>query len=1424
MERPLKDLMGTESPSKNATLGFLEWGGEMGRRIRGFDWSNTPIGAPETWPPALRTTVRILLANRFPMLLWWGPDYICIYNDAYVPILGRKHPGGLGHPVREVWSEIWDILKPLIDTPFNGGPPTWSEDIELQLNRSGFTEETHFMIAYSPVPDETTLGGIGGVLATVHESTEKVLGQRRVSILHDLATSTADAKTAEEACETAALTLGRFAKDIPFALLYLIDDSGRQARLAASCGVAVDTDLSPVVVGFDDTARWPMFRVQDTGRMEAVDNLSARFDKVPGGPWPDPPDNAVILPIRAGLRHHFAGYLVAGLSSRLRFDDEYNNFLDLATSQIGTAIANAKAYEEERKRAEALAEIDRAKTLFFSNVSHEFRTPITLLLGPLEDALSNGHELSGVLREQLEVAHRNSLRLLRLVNSLLDFSRLEAGRVNAVYEPTDLSVVTADLASSFRSATDRAGLMLTVDCSPLREPVYVDQDMWEKIVLNLLSNAFKFTFLGSIAVRLREAGDHVELTVTDTGTGIPEAELPNVFTRFHRIRGARARTHEGTGIGLALVHELARLHGGSVRVESVVDQQTTFTVSVPFGNAHLPPEQVGSVRSADSTAIRAEAFVEEALRWLPEPTYRRDTKRVTTEVGALDKGELRETANHERIDRVLLVDDNADMHDYLYRLLAGSYHVMTATRGDEALRIVLSERPDLVLADVMMPGMDGFELLRAIRSNPATKTMLVILLSARAGDEARTEGMKAGADDYLVKPFSAREVLARVGAHLDLSRVRREAAEALKDSRDRLAMAQAIARAGSFDLDLNTNAVFLSEELQQLYGVFPSNQPGVSMNDWVEWILPDDRERVIADFAAGSEKEGVITQFRIRRSDTGEVRWIEARGRTLRDTHGTPVRMMGFSIDVSEQKLAEDALRASEVRERARAAELEGILDTAPVAMFIARDREARHIAGSRMTYEMLRLPPDTNLSWKSRDTPPPFRVMHNGREVSYRDLPVPKAASAGQVIRDYEFELIYEDGTRRNMLGDTVPLFDAQGCPRGSVGAFVDITERKRNEEGMRQTQKLESVGTLANGIAHDFNNLLGGVLAQAELALVELQSGSLPTNELKAIRDVAIRGSEIVRELMIYAGAENQTLVLLDVSQVIEEMLELLKISVSKNARIETDLARDLPPIFANSARISQLLMNLVTNASEAIGDRRGVIRVSTRLLAQHDFPGKPLEIDSNSVQLEISDTGSGMPPEMLARVFEPFFSTKSPGRGLGLAVVDGIVRSLGGVVQAESEPGKGTTIRIALPSFGTESATVREATPDKIDAPRHSHVTVLLVEDEAPLRKAVGKMLGNVGLSVIAAQDGGAALDIIRTQQRAVDVLVLDITIPGASSREVIEEALRLRPAMKVIVTSAYTEDMATASLQGPIQQFVRKPYHLADLVDLILRTSS
>jgi CheY-like chemotaxis protein len=365
--------------------------------------------------------------------------------------------------------------------------------------------------------------------------------------------------------------------------------------------------------------------------------------------------------------------------------------------------------------------------------------------------------------------HRNTRRLLKLVNAMLDFSRIEAGRMHAVYEPTDLPAYTADLAGMFRAAIERAGLALVVDCPPQPEPVFVDREMWEKIVLNLLSNAFKFTFEGRIEVQLRRAGDRIELAVRDTGCGIPREDLGRVFERFHRVARARSRTHEGTGIGLSLALELARLHGGTIDVTSEPDAGTEFIVCIPAGRAHLPGDHVAA---AARPAAIAGAYVEEALRWLSDPAP--PGAAALTERAPADRSSgVR--ALGDRGPRILIADDNAEMRNYLRRVLAPHWNVISAEDGAAALAEIRRRPPDLVVTDIMMPGLDGFALLAAVRADERTRELPVIMLSARAGDEARVEGIAAGASDYLVKPFAARELVARVSSQLAAVAARRAA-------------------------------------------------------------------------------------------------------------------------------------------------------------------------------------------------------------------------------------------------------------------------------------------------------------------------------------------------------------------------------------------------------------------------------------------------------------------------------------------------------------------------------------------------------------------------------------------------------------------------------------------------------------------------
>ena len=773
-------------------------GGEMGRLMSEYNWSATLLGPVETWPQSLRTAVSICLASYFPMLIWWGPDFIKIYNDAYCPILGKKHPASLGQRGHECWPEIWDIIGPMLTGVLSRGEATWSENQLLLLERNGYAEECYFTFSYSPIRDET--GGIGGVFTAVTETTQQVLSERRLRILRALSTSMVEAQEPEDVCLRAEQTLSADPTDLPFALLYLLSSDGKQAHLAsATCSLREAQEIPESILLADERGLWPFQSVIETGLPVVMNDLATRvpdfIDSLSSEDMPAP-HSALVLPIERSGDEHPYGFLVAGISPRRALDDEYQGFLSLVAGQVAIALTSAYAYQDAQKRAHALAELDRAKTTFFSNVSHEFRTPLTLSLGPLETLLADPtHTLTEEQRELLRMVQRNGLRQLKLVNTLLDFSRIEAGRAEARYLPTDLAKLTIDLASAFQSLVQQAGLQLRVECVALPEPIYVDRDMWEKIVLNLLSNAFKFTLAGFIRIALYpvETEDAVELVVQDTGSGVRAEDLPHLFERFYRAHAAAARTQEGSGIGLALVQELVRLHGGGITVQSTEGVGTTFTVRLPGGSSHLPAERLGAAHTRTSTALGVDPYVEEALRWLPDrQEYGDNALASTSSTSLLATPFPQENADSGERSRLLIVDDNADMRDYLKRLLGSTYQIILAADGNTALELARGTRPDLIITDVMMPGLDGFALLRALQSEHVTEDIPVLLLSARAGEEATLEGLRAGAADYLVKPFSAREVLARVQARLEIARLRREAELARQRLHDLFMQAPAI--------------------------------------------------------------------------------------------------------------------------------------------------------------------------------------------------------------------------------------------------------------------------------------------------------------------------------------------------------------------------------------------------------------------------------------------------------------------------------------------------------------------------------------------------------------------------------------------------------------------------------------------------------
>jgi signal transduction histidine kinase/CheY-like chemotaxis protein len=711
-------------------------GGEMGSRILSYDWPAHPLGDPAEWSAAVRTTVATALACRFPTVLWLGDQLRLVYNDGYIPMLGDKHPGALGSAGADVWWDIWDVICPLLDGVVATGKATWADDLKLMLVNDGRRRERYFTFTYSPIIGAG--GVIEGVFCAVSETTERVLSERRLRTLSTLAAALMDAQSVDTALDTLIDVCAQHPADLPFAAVYADGEEDRRVRLRGA------------TPGADGAMPQSLASVTDRATVGAdglglVPELPALLPALAACLGDDCPEQALVITLSGSANAVTDGSpaaaLVLGLNRHRPLDDQYRAFCRLVADQVSATLANATAYQGERRRAESLAQLDQAKTTFLANVSHEFRTPLTLMLGPLDDALasvSGDDELTGRLR----IVQRNGRRLLRLVNELLDFSRIEAGQSQPQTAVVDLGALTAGIASSFAEVCRLADIELVLDCQAAWAEA--DADMWETIVLNLVSNAFKYTLAGSITIVVVPDSDGgTTMTVSDTGSGIAAEHLPRLFDRFYRPANTGGRTAEGSGIGLALVRSLVEMHHGTIDVESTPGSGTSVRVRLPAPNA------APSASAADSIGRWAQAndYADEALGWL----------------GAGSDAERRPSSRQ----LVLVADDNSDMRRHVATVLGSRWDVVEASDGRQALELARRYRPDLLITDVMMPELDGFGLIAAIRADPGLACLPVIMLSARAGPGAVGGGLAAGADHYLVKPFTSSDLIGHVAARLD---------------------------------------------------------------------------------------------------------------------------------------------------------------------------------------------------------------------------------------------------------------------------------------------------------------------------------------------------------------------------------------------------------------------------------------------------------------------------------------------------------------------------------------------------------------------------------------------------------------------------------------------------------------------------------
>jgi len=1239
-----------------ATAPWLAGGGEMGALMRTRDWSDTLLGLPEGWPESLQLSTSICISSRFDLIVWWGPDLIMLYNDSYRRTLGAKHPFALGRPGREVYPEIWDVIGPMLHHVMRTGEATWSTDLMLLLERSGYSEETYHTFSYTPIRNQ--LGKVVGVFTPVTETTDKVISERRLLTLRDLAAKTLDATNEAESWELAALALSNNPYDIACAVLYKIDDNVAKAHLVARSGLSGDEPFFPNEVDLaSETSAILEVALRSalhTGKPVELNEKCNFGVSLPGGVWRQSPKELIILPSAQTGQGKPIGALIVGVNPHKRLDDDYRGFLSLVSGQISKIITDARLLDQERERAEALAKLDHAKTAFFSNISHELRTPLTLILAPVEELLSRGDPVSASARE-LRLIQRNALRLLKLVNTLLDFSRIEAGRTHATYEPVVLARVTADIASVFRSAIEKAGLRFEVECTELEEIVYVDLPMWEKIVLNLISNALKFTASGKITVTLTRKDNMAQLTVTDTGVGIPTNELPRIFERFHRVEGTSSRTYEGSGIGLALVQELVKLHGGSTAVESDPGVRTRFTVSIPFGSAHLPKEHLGATTDAATLAQQRAMFENEAFGWLAVETER-DAPSSTSR-------SLRAKLALGRVPRVLLVEDNADMRDYVRRLLLeAGYELDTAEDGQAALPLITKKGYDLVLSDVMMPKMDGIQLLEKIRKDPNLKTTPVVLLSARVGEEFRMEGLRAGADDYLAKPFTARDLLSRVTSHIE-SHIRRH------ESEERLNLALELGRMGTWDMDIETSEMVWSPSEYELLGYEPE-ECTPSWEAWKSRIHPDDLRLLLSSWEKAQEnREDLRIEYRVVLPD-GRIRWIEDKARFFYDSSGKPQRIIGASRNVTARKQTEDRLRSGRDRlleavKGQQVALQQSVAEAATQAELLDLANDAAFISNLENRISYWNRGAERLYGWKPEEA-----IGRNASELLQTEFPV----SYQEVLSTLRSKGVWEGelqqstryGNRMTVASRWTYRRDANGNPVGWLEINSDLTLQKQAQEAARrlsarilQVQDLER-----RKLARDLHDSVGQYLASVKINI----RTSLRDIRSESARKILAESVDLVEQCL----TETRTISYLLHPPLLDEtgLGSAIRWYVEGFAqRSGIDVSLNIPdriPRFSNEIETAlfRILQESLTNAHRHAKTARVDVA---------------MEVGQHAISLNVRDYGCGIPAERLRP-----FSERNEGMGVGLGGMRERARELGGLLSVTSMA-PGTSVSVEIPIMG-------------------------------------------------------------------------------------------------------------------------------------------
>ncbi|KAJ3174897.1 hypothetical protein HK101_010805 [Irineochytrium annulatum] len=921
--------------------------------------SHASTADPHGPPPmsSITTMTRMVRASLCPAILLVCEQEgttatVGVCNESSVK-LGLAETGWVGKTFQEVLPLVEEWDKGLIEKVREEGVQ-FSPGIRCLLGAAGdMRTEVVLSACTIPIKDET--GQFTGCAIFFNDVTNQRAKARRMDCAVDLTRHLAGASSLEDIWQVAfkSISAKTLAEDVYRAVIYrhnpddakvltrvpFTDSTMSPERFAwlAATPERIELD-APAEVGVDDMAT-----IAGIARA-AWTQRSFQFRKLAGN------DHSHLVGLPLGSSYNkVQGVLIVESAPTIVFDQPYQNFLRLLKHEIAMALVDISSLLEAKQRGEALAQLDKAKTTFFTAISHELRTPLTLMLGPLEDCLSSSH-LTPAMLTNIQLAYTNTIRILKLIHNLLDYSRIQNGRMTASFRRVaNASDLTRSLASVFRSAVEKLGIKYIVEVEDVSEDCYLDRQMWEHITFNLIGNAVKFTKHGYIRCRLYSTATHLHLDVDDSGIGIPAEELPRLFEMFHRVEQPLHHSFEGTGIGLALTEELIKMHGGTIRVESQLHTGSAFHVAIPLGFEHLPKDRVfhdapesdgfiaglpvgGPAVVGTDTGPQApragsfnigKAFAEEADR----------IARDATEKGYADHSRVADgnspgTVPAEAATILFVVDDNSDMRKYLANVLSTRWSVRSFENGSTALTEASHSPPDLIISDIMMPIMDGLELLRRLRLEERTREVPVILLSGRSGEEARVGGLEQGADDYLAKPFSMGELVARVATKLELSRKRTELERAVmveKNEKDnqarkylRLATMSPIGIVGT---DMTGGVTFANETFRRQFDMTEEELAelvGNTADVATKCVAEEDCEMVFATLRkAIADATGYSIEYRVWQRYAKQTIWVQQRTVVEYDGEGKPIGHLHCLMDATSSKMLEEEKVANLQREEA---------------------------------------------------------------------------------------------------------------------------------------------------------------------------------------------------------------------------------------------------------------------------------------------------------------------------------------------------------------------------------------------------------------------------------------------------------------------------------------------------------------------------